>query len=263
LTAGELQPLKAKDPLKITPAPPGNNRGGERGRLPTRADLAGARVLHRGERNKADLLLLDLGDGPMVVKDFATKAWWVRLLGRLQIAREHRAYRVLGRLPGVPRLVCRVDALALAIERVEAEQLGKAPDRRADGAAKLAALREVVSRFHAVGLAHLDLRARENVLVSPAGQVYVVDFASAVSFRPGSLGHRLLFPWFRRVDESALLKWKVLLEAGRLSDRERAFLKRHAFWRSLWIFNPRGRGKRPRGTGGQGTETGCSSDDAK
>jgi len=255
--------LNVKDPLKITSGPPGNNRPGTEWRVPARADLVRAGVLKRGEPNKADLLLLDLGDGPIVLKDFAGKAWWVRLLGRLQISREHRAYVRLGRLPGVPRLVGRVDAHALAIERVDAEQLGRAPDRQTGGAAKLAALREVVSRIHAAGLAHLDLRARENVLVSPAGEIYVVDFASAVWFRPGSLAHRLLFPWFRRVDESALLKWKVILEAGPLDDRERSFLKRHGFWRSLWVFNPRGRGRGSRAGRNQGAPTGSSSDEAK
>lgn len=232
-------------------------------RVPTRRDLDRAGTLKRGEQNKADLLLLDLGDGPIVVKDFARKAWWVRLLGRLQISREHRAYCRLGRLPGVPRLVGRVDAHALAIEKIEGEQLGKARDRRENGAEKLAALRKIVDRIHGTGLAHLDLRARENVLVLPSGEICVVDFASAIWLRPGSLAHRLFFRLFRRVDHSALLKWKVMLDAGPLSDRERAFADRHRFWRSLWVFNPRGGRKRSRSGENQGTAAGSRSDDAK
>jgi len=252
--------VNAKNPPKITSDPRANNRGHAALRVPVRGELARAEILKRGEKNKADLLLLDLGAGPMVVKDFAAKAWWVRLLGRLQIWREHRAYRRLGGLPGVPGLIGRVDAHALAIEKVEGRQLGKAPDRQEDGKDKLARLRAVLERIHGVGLAHLDLRARENVLVTPKGEIFVVDFASAVRLRPGSLAHRLLIPWLERVDRSALLKWKVILEAGPLTDRERAFLERHRFWRSLWIFNPRGRGRASRRQGAAG---GSSSDDAK
>lgn len=255
--------MNAKNPPKITSDPRVNNRGKAALRVPTRGDLSRAAMLKRGEKNKADLLLLDLGGGPMVVKDFAAKAWWVRLLGRLQIWREHRAYRHLGGLPGVPGLIGRIDAHALAIEKVEGRQLGKVADRREDGTAKLARLRTVVERIHGVGLAHLDLRARENVLVTPEGAIFVVDFASAVRFRPGGLAHRLLFPWFERVDRSALLKWKVILEAGPLTGRERTFLKRHRFWRALWIFNPRGRGRGSRAGGGQGSAGGSSSNEAK
>ena len=249
--------MNAKNPPKITSGPRANNRGSAALRMPTRGDLVRAEILKRGEKNKADLLVLDLGDGPMVVKDFAAKAWWVRLLGRLQIWREHRAYLRLGGVPGVPRLAGRVDAHALAIEKIEGRQLGKAPDRRKDGAARLARLRAILERIHGVGLVHWDLRARENLLVTPAGELFVIDFASAIWLRPGSLAHRILFPWFKRVDESALLKWKVILEAGPLTDEERSYLERHRVWRSLWVFNPRGRGRR------QGAAGGSSSDDAK
>lgn len=249
--------MNAKAPPKITSASRANNRGSGALRPPTRGELAGAAMLYRGERNKADLLEIDLGDGPMVVKDFAAKTWWVRLLGRLQVWREHRAYGRLGGVPGVPRLAGRVDAHALAIEKIEGRQLGKASDRREDGSARLARLRAVLERIHGVGLVHWDLRARENVLITPAGELFVIDFASAVWLRPGGLAHRMLFPWLKRVDESALLKWKVVLEAGPLTDEERSFLERHRFWRSLWFFNPRGRGRR------QGAAGRSSSDDAK
>lgn len=231
--------------------------------MPARDDLTRAELFLRGERNKADLLVLDLGDGPIVVKDFAHKAWWVRLLGRLQIWREHKAYRRLRGLPGVPALVGRIDALALAIEKVEGRSLGKAPDRQENGAAKLARLRAVLERVHAVGLVHWDLRARENVLVTSADEVYIVDFASALWLRPGSWAHRLLFHWFKMIDESALLKWKLILEAGSLTERERLFLKRHRRWRSLWIFNPRGRGRGARAGRRHGASGDSSSDDAK
>jgi hypothetical protein len=255
--------LNAKAPPKIPSGTPTNNRGSGKPRVPTRADLPLAEVLQRGEKNKADLLVLDLDDGPMVVKDFAAKAWWVRLLGRIQIWREQRAYRRLGGVPGVPAWIGRIDAYALAIQKVEGRQLGKAADRREDGAEKLARLRRVMDGIHRVGLVHWDLRARENVLITPEDEIYVVDFASAVWLRPGSRAHRLLFPWFQRVDESALLKWKMLLEAGALTDQERSFLARHRLWRSLWIFNPRGRGRSPRPDRHQGEAGRSSSKDAK
>ncbi len=222
------------NPPKITSAE-GKRRA--RGRAPTRDELSApaTRCLKRGERDKADLLEIDLGHGPLVVKDFFSKSWWVRWLGRVQLARELRAYRILGPLPGLARLVGRVDAYAVAFEKIEGRPLGYDPRRTENGAAKLGQLRAILDRIHAAGVVHWDLRARENVLVDGRGTVYVVDLASAVHLRPGGLAHRLLFERFKLVDESAYLKWKRILEAGPYTADERAFIERYRFWRSLWF----------------------------
>jgi len=205
--------------------------------VPSRADLAaaGVRPLKLGETDKADLLIVPTAEGDVVVKDFRAKRWWVRLLGRVQIAREVRAYRALGSLDGIPRLLGRIDGLAVAIERIDGEPLGLAVDRTHDGPDKLGQLREILDRLHARGVAHFDLRARDNVLVDRSGRVVVVDFASAVWLRPGGLPHRLLFRWCRLIDESAYLKWKRLLEAGPYTSEEQEFVDRYRVWRTLWF----------------------------
>ena len=79
----------------------------------------------------------------------------------------------------------------------------------------------------------------DNVLITHSDDVCVVDFASAVWLPPGRLVHRFLFPYFRKIDESAYLKWKQILGAGPYSEREISLLRRHRFWRSFWVFNPR------------------------
>jgi len=205
--------------------------------------LSRAVLLERGTRAQADLLQIDLGAGPMIIKDYSRKRGLRRVLGRIVVAREVRAYRRLGEISGVPRLIGRIDAMALAIEKVNGKQLGRHPERSNGGPAKLARLREIIDRIHATGMVHWDLRARENVLVTPSGEIFVLDFASAVSLRPGSLAHRLLFSSFKQIDESAYLKWKRILEAGPFTDRERALVRRHEFWRALWVFNSRRREK--------------------
>lgn len=194
-------------------------------------------VLKAGTASKADVIVVDVGEGPLVVKDFAAKPVWARLLGRLQIARECRAYRRLAGMPGLPRFLGRVDGLALAVERVEGEQLAFAEGRFRDGEAHVARLRALVERLHAAGVYHQDLRGRENVLVRPDGEPILLDLAGAVCLRPGGWLHRRLGPALAVSDESALLKWKALLTPGRFTAEEEAFLKRFRFWRSLWIFN--------------------------
>jgi hypothetical protein len=190
-----------------------------------------------GGPTKADLRLVDLGQGPLVVKDFGRKAFWVRWIGALQISREVRAYEWLGAVPGVARLLGRIDRHALALEFIDGEELARSPRRLENGARHLERLRKIVAAMHARGVAHLDLRGRENVMLDTKGEIHVLDLAAAVRLRPGGLLHRLFFGWFTLADRAALLKFKRLLGAGEYTEQERAFLRRFQFLRSFWFFN--------------------------
>ena len=75
----------------------------------------------------------------------------------------------------------------------------------------LTELESAVRGLHARGVVHLDLRHRSNVLVARDGRPVLIDFASAVCFRPGGLGARLLLPWLARVDLQAYRKWEIRL----------------------------------------------------
>lgn len=214
-------------------------------RLPRRVDLRGDAVetIHAGRSIKANLLRVDLGEGPMVVKDFGEKSWWVRLIGRLQISIEQRTYRRLEGVEGVPRFFGCVDPYALAIEHIDARPLGTLPDRTRDGPARFERLCRIVSEIHARGVVHWDLRARRNVLIRPDGRIFVIDFSGAMSLRPGGFLHGLLFRWLRSPDRAALLKWKKVLDAGAWTDEEAELVERHRRWRQWWIFNRKGGGR--------------------
>lgn len=201
------------------------------------------RVLHQGGPDKADLLLLDLGEGPFVLKDFAGKGRWTRALGRIQISREAAAYGWLEGVAGVPRLLGILDRHALAIEHVDGERLADAPIE--DAAEVLGRLRELVDRLHARGVVHNDLRSRENLLVDGGGRLFVVDLAGALRLRPGGILHRLLFPALSAADEAAYLRWKERLAPGTFTPEERARLRRFARFRRLWPFNRKRRREDP------------------
>jgi hypothetical protein len=222
------------------PSPAGtDNRPGVPRRVPRRDEIAAATVgvLQRGGREKADLLLVDLGEGVMVVKDFAGKSWWNRLLGRIQIHREVKAYRWLGTMRGIPAFVGSVDGLALAVERVEGERLHGSDDPRAKGAEHLRRIRVLIDRLHEAGVVHNDLRGRENLMLRPDGALMLLDLAGAICLRPSGLAHRLLFHWLAVTDEAAYLKWKEFLVPGSFTPEEEAFLGRYRVLRRLWPFN--------------------------
>jgi tRNA A-37 threonylcarbamoyl transferase component Bud32 len=158
--------------------------------------------------------LVELGDGRnAVVKDFAPRRRWVReVLGRWLTRREAKAYRLLEGSPGVPRLFGVLDPLALVIEyrpgvRMTRDLAGKLPLEF------MPELRDAVGAMHARGVVHLDLRHRSNVLADPQGHPVLIDFASAIFFKPGGLLSKTLAPMLARIDWGAVRKWQVRVEA--------------------------------------------------
>jgi hypothetical protein len=177
----------------------------------TRASLAARtlELLNEGGLGNPDVLLVSGPDGARyIVKDFSPRPWWVRAsVGRWITRREVRAYRALDGHPNVPRLICEIDPLAFAVEYRPGQRMSWAT-YVAVPAGFERALEDAVSGMHARGVAHLDLSHRSNVLVDSAHHPILIDFGSAVCFRPGGLGARLVLPWLARIDRRALRKWQ-------------------------------------------------------
>jgi hypothetical protein len=184
--------------------------------LPSRSQLDSAPkdYLTRGAPFKADVVVVDLGEGPMVVKDFADRAWWRRLLGRLEVDRESRAYAYTGPMPWFPAFIGRIDADALAVEKVEGITLRLADDiddRRDD---YLGQLRTAMEALTELGFLHLDARAYRNVLRRPDGRVVFIDLAGSLWIPPGRFGHRLLRRFITLYYEANIIKWETMLSPG-------------------------------------------------
>jgi len=167
-------------------------------------------ALNRGNWANPDVLLVECSDGRrVVVKDYKPRSALVRwTYGRFITRREARAYRLLEGSPAVPTLLGEVDALALVIEyrpgtRMSRDLAGKLP------ATFMGELRNAVSSMHARGVIHLDLRHRSNVLADASGHPVLIDFASAVFFKPSGIWFRWLGPSLAKVDWGAVRKWEV------------------------------------------------------
>ena len=167
--------------------------------------------LSSGGWTKANVVLAEDGDRSVVVKDFATpRSTLRRHFGRWLLRRELRAYRALAGHPAVPRVVDQLDDLALVLEYRPGILLSRSL-RGEVPKGFLAELREAIELMHERGVAHLDLRHRSNILAGEDGHPVLLDFASAICFRRGGWGARLLLPWLARIDRGALAKWEVRL----------------------------------------------------
>jgi predicted Ser/Thr protein kinase len=203
----------------------------------TETDLSAGnvRLLQQGSWGKADILLIEAGVRRAIVKDFRRKIWPVRWYGRWQIRRESSIYRRLTGVSGVPRYYGRIGKNAIAIEYIEGERISHWK-RRELPPALFPRLWRLIEEIHGRGIVHIDLRKRDNILVTPAGDVYIIDFNASFRFLPGSPGGRWVFPLLRKVDHFGFLKWKAALAPSQLSDTERTDFQRMTFLRRFWIF---------------------------
>jgi hypothetical protein len=83
---------------------------------------------------------------------------------------------------------------------------------------------------------HIDLRKRDNILISPTGEVFIIDFNASFRFDPRSRRARWFLPTLRRIDHFGFLKWKAALAPSQLSEAERHAFRRMSFLRRFWIF---------------------------
>ncbi len=175
----------------------------------------GALRIRAASARKPALWRVQEGDDCVVVKDFAESGLVARWLGAWLVQRELRAYRQLEGHPAVPRVRAVIDSLAFAVEYRPGEVMGTGLAGRVSPDF-VTALRQAVREMHARGVVHLDLRHRSNVLAEGGGQRPVlIDFASALCFRPRSTGARVVLPLLAWIDLLAVDKWERQLRGIR------------------------------------------------
>lgn len=188
--------------------------------------LADARVL--AESNQGVVYRLTHGERDLAVKA-ATGRGIVGAANRLALKREHRAYRRLAGVDGIPHCHGLVDGRWLILDFVPARPFRDAAvepvffDR----------LLGVIRGMHERGVAHGDLKRKANLLVDESGDPLVLDFGAAVVRRPGFHPlNRRLFEFMRRTDLNAWVKLKYGGYEG-VSEADRALLDRSLLERVL------------------------------
>lgn len=187
-------------------------------------------MLRDGRWANARVFRVDHAGRRWVVKDFASRAWWVRnTIGRWFVRRELASLQRLAGIDGVPPDAFRLDGYALAFGYVDGLNYGKVP---VAVPAYFIALEALMRAVHERGIVHLDNRGSGNVLVRPDGSPALIDFQSAVSTRRMPA---FLRDWLQAIDLTGVYKKWQQADAASMGADRRAQYARVNRWRHWWV----------------------------
>jgi len=139
-------------------------------------------VLFSRSRNitKATIRLEKLNGKTVVIKDYSNRNFLIRIYGNFTLRREERAYSVLSGIKGIPHCYGLNGKNTLVFECIPGRPLSQINRNKAKlPIAVFDELDRIISAMHSRGVANSDLHG-SNILVTETGDVFIVDFASAV-----------------------------------------------------------------------------------
>jgi predicted Ser/Thr protein kinase len=167
--------------------------------------------------------LYESGDTRLVIKEAAgglLTGWFHRRILR----REAHAYQLMRDVAGVPHSPGMLDDTFLILEYIDGRSLQVARHELRGNSAFYARLKKIISDFHAVGVAHGDLKRKDNMLVMAGDLPVVIDFGTAVT-RNGNLFDRLMFRLVRRFDNNAWIKLKYNRDYAAITEEDRQWYR--------------------------------------
>ena len=105
------------------------------------------------------------------------------LLNKRMLKHEYDVYRKLDGFNGVPKCYGLIASNYLVLQYIDGQPIRNR--RPVDEASYFSRLLETIKQLHAYGVGHLDLKKRDNLLVTHDDQPCIIDFGAAVIFKPG------------------------------------------------------------------------------
>lgn len=185
----------------------------------------------------ADIFLVEIDGEKLILKDFSRKKpIWRWLIGKIAIAREVKAYKLLQGLKGVARFYCQPDAYGLVIEYINGERLPHRKSQYKLPADFFQRLTNLVEQMHQRGVAHGDLR-KKNIFFTATGEPYILDFATATCVTSSSNWlKQIIFNRVCVIDNLAVKKLKAKLAPHSLTPEEKQLLSHQPFFLRLGRF---------------------------
>jgi RIO-like serine/threonine protein kinase len=144
---------------------------------------------------------------------------------RLMLSNEYRVYNRLAGIKGVPLCYGFVDGRYLVLEFIEGVSFRNSPVT--DNPTFFDTLLELIKEIHKAGVAHGDLKKKDNLLIIKGQTPCVVDFGVAIVRKSGfaPLNH-YLYNLYQQFDYNAWAKLKYNNNFDHISEEDKKYYHR-------------------------------------
>jgi predicted Ser/Thr protein kinase len=192
----------------------------------------GSNIFQRGYQGY--VYLYEGKDRRLIIK--APMGWGLgRFIRRAMLRNEYRVYSRLSGVAGVPRCYGLFEGRYLVLEFIDGVPVRSA--RISDRDVFFETLLNLIKELHKLGVAHTDLKKKDNLLVVEGRTPCVIDFGVAVIRKSGFAPlNRYLYNLARKFDFNAWVKLKYDGEYKNMVDEDRKYFNRTAVEKaSRWI----------------------------
>ena len=184
--------------------------------------------------NQGHVYLYEGKDQRLILK--APMGWGLgRVMRRAMLRNEYRVYSRLSEVRGVPRCYGILDRRYLVLECINGVPLRRA--RITDRGMFFEKLLNLIKGLHKAGVAHGDVKKKDNILVVEGRTPCVIDFGVAIVRKPrfAPLNH-YLYNLARKFDFNAWVKLKYNRKFENIVDEDRQYYNRTVVEKvSRWI----------------------------
>ena len=184
--------------------------------------------------NQGHVYLYEGKDQRLILK--APMGWGLgRVMRRAMLRNEYRVYSRLSEVRGVPRCYGILDRRYLVLECINGVPLRRA--RITDRGMFFEKLLNLIKGLHKAGVAHGDLKKKDNLLVVKGRAPCMIDFGVAIVSKPGFAPlNRYLYNLARKFDFNAWVKLKYNRKFENIVDEDRQYYNRTVVEKvSRWI----------------------------
>jgi len=143
-------------------------------------------------------------------------------LSETSIRHEEQVYRKLSGIPGIPKCFGLLDKKYLILEYIPGDSYRMLEHELNDRSRFFSNFLSILNDMHAAGVAHGDLKRKDNILVGPNQEPFIIDFGVSV-LAEGRGG--FIFDAIRQADRNAWIKHKYQGYTSRLSTKDLEIFK--------------------------------------
>lgn len=149
----------------------------------------------------------------------------IKHLHTLMLRHEARIYQQLQHLPGTPASYGLIDNQYLALEFIDGQPIRN--KRPANTEHFYASLFDLIGEMHKRGVVHMDLKKKDNLLVTDNDEPCIIDFGVA-SIRKNGFHpfNHFLYRLGVVFDFNAWIKHKYYLNMDNISDEDKVYFRR-------------------------------------